>query len=292
MARSETRSKIVPLPAEFPFDLSETLDSGQVFHWLPHEYAGIPGFAGCIGQSAPIWFGQDELGTIHTLPGRESEAIRYLGLDQDLEAIHRTFPANDEFLEQAIRFSPGLRLVRQPMWECLATFITSSLKQVAHIRAISLTVRERFGTPHSWDGKDFFTYPSPETISEVGEAPLRSCALGYRAKSLHLAGKAIRDGEMDLETLTDLKSEDAVAELTRLHGVGEKIAHCALLFGGQRWEMFPIDVWIERVLRKPYRKRVKGAKLQKWAMKHFGPNAGYAQQYLFHFARKSVSVKD
>ena len=73
--------------------------------------------------------------------------------------------------------------------------------------------------------------------------------------------------------------------------MGEKIANCVLLFGLGRLEAFPVDVWIERVLRKPYRKRVKGAKLQKWAMDYFGSNAGYAQQYLFHFARKSVIVK-
>ena len=74
----------------------------------------------------------------------------------------------------------------------------------------------------------------------------------------------------------------------QLHGVGEKIANCALLFSAGQWGAFPIDVWIERILREHYRKRVKGARLQQWAVKHFGPNAGYAQQYLFHFARKTL----
>lgn len=178
------------------------------------------------------------------------------------------------------------------MWECLATFITSSLKQVAHIRAISLTLRERFGEAHQWDGKTYYAYPTPGALAAAGEEKLRECSLGYRAKSLHLAGIDIENGKVSLDGLDKGKTEDAVDELLQLHGVGEKIAHCALLFGSQRWEMFPIDVWIERVLRKPYRKRIKGPKLQKWAMKYFGPNAGYAQQYLFHYARKSVSVKD
>ena len=82
--------------------------------------------------------------------------------------------------------------------------------------------------------------------------------------------------------------DEARERLTGLHGVGDKIANCVLLFGCGHWGTFPIDVWIERVLRTQYRKRVKGAKLQTWAMKHFGPNAGYAQQYLFHFARKTL----
>jgi N-glycosylase/DNA lyase len=255
-------------------------------------YEGLEGFAGCIGDSPPVWIGQKENGEIFTLPGREAEVSRYLGLDQSIPDIHATFPRDDRFLEESIAFCPGLRLIRQPMWECLATFITSSLKQVAHIRAISLTLRERFGEAHHWDGKTFYSYPAPAAIAAAGEEALRGCALGYRAKSLCLAGKLISAGEINLDDLPAMTTEEAVAELTKLHGVGEKIAHCALLFGGGRWEMFPIDVWIERVLRKPYRKRIKGPKLQKWAMKYFGPNAGYAQQYLFHFARKSVSVKD
>ncbi len=284
--------KTVQLSVCDVFDLSETLDSGQVFHWEKHSYDGVSGFAACIGDAKPVWIGQNDRGQVFTLPGREAEVVTYLGLDHAIRNIHATFPHGDEFLEHAIAFCPGLRLIRQPMWECLATFITSSMKQVTHIRAISLVLRERYGQAHHWDGKTFYSYPTPATLAGAGEEALRQCALGYRAKSLFLAGKMIDSGEINLAGLGNLVGEQAIAELTRLHGVGEKIAHCALLFGGARWEMFPIDVWIERVLRTPYRKRIKGVKLQKWAMKYFGPNAGYAQQYLFHFARKSVRVKD
>ncbi|MDF1751892.1 MAG: DNA glycosylase [Verrucomicrobiales bacterium] len=285
-------AKTTTLSVDYCFDLAETLNSGQVFHWEEHCFGGIDGFAGCIGEAPPVWIAQTGESEITTLRGAEDLVSEYLGLDQPIDQIHSSFPQNDEFLDLSISFCPGLRLIRQPMWECLATFITSSLKQVAHIRAISLTLRERYGVAHQWDGKVFYSYPTPLAIAEAGEEALRKCSLGYRAKSLQLAGQMISSGEIDLEGLPEMTTEQAVAELTRLHGVGDKIAHCALLFGGGRWEMFPIDVWIERVLRKPYRKRVKGVKLQKWAMKYFGPNAGYAQQYLFHFARKSVSVND
>ena len=93
--------------------------------------------------------------------------------------IHGTFPRNDPFLEESIAFCPGLRLIRQPTWECLATFITSSLKQVAHIRAISLTLRQRFGEPARWEGRNYYAYPTPEALLDAGEAALRECALGY-----------------------------------------------------------------------------------------------------------------
>src|SRR5690606_25903957 len=118
---------------------------------------------------------------------------------------------------------------------------------------------------------------------------LRCCALGYRAKSLHLAARAVASGEIDLAAVEREPSlERAREELMRLHGVGGKIAHCALLFGAGRWDAFPIDVWMERILREHYRKRLNGPKLQAWAGRHFGPHAGYAQQYLFHFARKTL----
>ena len=285
-------SRIVTIDLSEPFDLVETLDSGQVFHWRPHRFGEIDGFAGTIGDSPPLWIAQKCEKSVWTLPGREPEAVDYFGLDHSLSAIHETFPVNDPFLAEAISFCPGLRLVRQPIWECLATFITSSLKQIAQIRSISLTLREKFGDAHQWDGETWHCYPPPQALRVAGEEALRQCALGYRAKSLHLAGCALSENPDCLENLSNMTADQAVRELTRFHGVGEKIAHCALLFGSGRWEMFPIDVWIERVLRKAYRKRIKGAKLQKWAGRHFGPNAGYAQQYLFHFARKSVNVSD
>lgn len=274
---------------EHPFSLTDTLKSGQLFHWEPLRRQGIDGFAGCIGSAPPSWIAQTRPDQV-VLDGPDAgEVIRYFGLDQDLAAIHDSFPREDEVLAEAMAYCPGIRLARQPLWECLATFITSSLKQVAHIRAISLTLRKRYGIEYQLNGKSFYTYPSPEVMQSIGEDNLRKCALGYRAKSLDLAAKAITSGEIDLSAVEKELSEcDARVELTRLHGVGEKIANCALLFGTGRWGAFPIDVWIERILREHYRKRLKGHRLQAWAVKYFGRNAGYAQQYLFHFARKTL----
>jgi len=273
---------------EHPFSLEDTLKSGQLFHWEPLKREGINGFAGCIGDAAPSWIAQIGEGEI-LMDGPDVESIAtYFGLDQDLAAIQASFPQNDEVLSRAIAYCPGIRLARQPFWECLATFITSSLKQVAHIRAISLNLRKKYGVEYKLEKKCFYTYPKPEVVAGIGEANLRECALGYRAKSLNLTAQAIASGEVDLKSLENETSEDATrAELMKLHGVGEKIANCALLFTG-RWGAFPIDVWIERILRENYRKRLKGDRLQTWAVNYFGENAGYAQQYLFHFARKTL----
>lgn len=280
---------IVSLPTGGSFDLEQTLNSGQVFHWEAHRHAGTDGFAACIGDAPVSWIGQTGAEEIVTFERDKEKVLRYLGLDHDYSEIRATFPEGDEFLEKSIAYCPGIRIIRQPTWECLATFITSSLKQVAHIRAISLTIRERYGNRYELDGKSYYSYPDPSAMSVAGEEALRKCALGYRAKSLDLAANSIASGETDIEAIEQLEDPDEARELlTKLHGVGDKIANCVLLFGCGHWGTFPIDVWIERVLRTQYRKRIKGAKLQAWAVKHFGPNAGCAQQYLFHFARKTL----
>ncbi|MEM1441275.1 MAG: DNA glycosylase [Verrucomicrobiota bacterium] len=280
---------IVEIPFESPFHLTDTLKSGQLFHWENLNLDGVDGFVGCIADHGPCWIAQPSVDTILTLRGMEKVVSRYFGLDHDLAQIHGSFPEDDPVLASAIAYCPGIRVARQPVWECLATFITSSLKQVMHIRAISMTLREQYGVCHEFAGKKLYAYPTPLAIAEAGEDELRKCALGYRAKSLALAGNAIASGEIQLEAI-EAEPDRVFArdDLMELHGVGEKIANCALLFSCGHWGAFPIDVWIERILREKYRKRLKGARLQAWAESYFGPNAGYAQQYLFHFARKTL----
>lgn len=281
---------LVELPTNGPFNLADTLSSGQVFHWEKSKFKERDGFAACISGGSVSWVSQPDPNTILTLSNDAEKVKGYLGLDHDLVALRASYPSGDVFLEQAINYCPGIRIIRQPVWECLATFITSSLKQVAHIRSISLTLRQRFGNECSFENiGGFYEYPTPEALVAAGEDQLRECALGYRAKSLHLAALAIAEGRINLAAVENEPDIDvAREELMQLHGVGEKIANCVLLFGCGRWGTFPIDVWIERVLRQKYRKRVKGAKLQQWAEDYFGPNAGYAQQYLFHFARHTL----
>ena len=279
------------LPTQGPFDLEQTLDSGQVFHWESNRIEGREGFVGCLDQD-PIWLEQIGDEKVRVRGSDPATIAEYLGIGQPLSTVHDTFPAEDSVLAEAIAYCPGLRLMRQPTWECLATFITSSLKQVAHIRQISLSLRRKFGQRREIDGIEIFAYPSPEAIEAAGEAALRECGLGYRAVGLHRTATALASGKADLNELDSLDEEGAREYLMQFHGVGEKIANCVLLFGCGRWGAFPIDVWMDRILRERYfgprkRKRLKPRELQAWAESHFGPCAGYAQQYLFHFARKT-----
>lgn len=273
----------VALP-EWPFDLAATLHSGQAFHWT----AWSDGYAGLAGD-VPLYLAQPDPRTLLCTRGTADFARHYLGLDHDLPAIAATFPENDPLLRRTMDYCRGLRLLRQPQWECLATFITSSLKQVAHIRQMSLRLREAFGRRVSAPGlPPLYTYPAPEILVRAGESALRACGLGYRAAFLHRSAVAVTEGTLKLEEIAGLSDEAALAALCTLHGVGEKVASCALLFAWERHGLFPIDIWIERVLRRlyfPRRRHMTARQVRDFAWKHFGPARGYAQQFLFHWAR-------
>ena len=263
------------------FDLALTLGCGQVFHWRRHG----AGWLGMIGD-APCY--AEQRGDTLLIPrGMEKIAAHYFALDHPLAEMRATFP-DDPAMNAAAESCRGLRLVRQPHWECVATFITSAQKAVVHIAQISHTLRERYGRSAEWNGERLFSYPDPAALGALTEADLRACALGYRAKTLLRTARMIASGDVNLETVARLGDDQASVELQRLAGVGPKVAACALLFGFERLAAFPIDVWIERVLRSMYfarKRKVTTKRLRKFSATHFGPFGGYAQQYLFHHAR-------
>ena len=265
------------------FDLAATLECGQVFHWRKNG----AGYVGMIGEK-PCRVEQRG-GELVVERHLEEAARRYFALDHALREIYATFP-DDPAMNAARDFAAGMRIVRQPAWECVATFITSAMKQVAHIAQISHTLRERYGVRHEYEGGALFSYPTPERMAALEEADLRACALGFRAKNLRNTARMIASGEVNLETVASLDDDAARAELCRLPGVGEKVANCALLFGFGRLRAFPVDVWIDRILRQLYfsRKRnVTARRLREFSAGYFGAYGGYAQQYLFHHARRT-----
>lgn len=277
-APSRRRGAVIAAP---DFDLAATLGSGQVFHWTREGDR----FFGMIGAQPVI---VEQHGTELIVNADAATVARhYFALDHPLADIYATFP-RDPAMDAALAYGRGLRIVRQPAWECVATFITSSMKQVAHIAQISHTLRRRFGEQVETEGRELFGYPSPEALARLDEAALRACALGYRAKNLLGAARMIADGAVDLAAIAQMDDAAAHAELCRLPGVGNKVANCSLLFGFERLRAFPIDVWIERVLRTiyfPRKRKITAKRLREFSATYFGAYGGYAQQYLFHHAR-------
>ncbi|MFM2294539.1 MAG: hypothetical protein RLZZ350_952 [Verrucomicrobiota bacterium] len=263
------------------YDLAATLDSGQAFRWRCAD--GV--WRGVIhGRAVELQQHGEEIFARLALPYTDWRWLEnYLRLDVDLPALLKTFP-DDAPLNEAVRACRGLRLLRQEPWECLASFILSSTKQIVQIRQIVELLCERFGEPV---GAGKFTFPSASRLATCTEAELRACKMGFRAPYLLAAARAVSDGKLDLPALQHLPLEAARAKLVELPGVGRKIADCALLFSHGFDAAFPIDVWVMKALRELYfpKRKPSAKRLETFANSHFGPHAGWAQQYLFHYMR-------
>ncbi len=292
------------------YDLAATLDSGQAFRWrLQNDF-----WIGIIGNHA-VRLTQTPAGIHAETAGPVANwnwLREFLQTEIDLSAVLKTFPG-DEPMRAAIAACPGLRLLRQDPWECLASCILSSTKQIVQIRQIAALLCERFGEPivvgravlcqpqpankcllADHNGAhgvtrptQHFSFPTPQRLAACTEAELRACKMGFRAPSLLAAARQIADGRFDLERIRQLPHAEARSELMKLRGVGGKIADCVLLFAYGFDSAFPVDVWIERALQRLYfpRRRASEPRLRRFAATHFGPHAGYAQQYLFHYIR-------
>jgi len=262
-------------------NLDATLAGGQAFCWRREATGHWRGWID--GRPCLVWMHGDALRAVG--PGLTRDAVSaYFGLDLPMADILASFPS-DAWLDQARAYAPGLRILRQDPWETLCNFICSSLKQITQIEQINHHLRRTFGEKFA---DDLYTFPTAGRLAQATEQQLRACRLGFRARHLHVAARQIASGEISLARIATLPTPEAREQLMRARGVGEKVANCVLLFAYGRAEAFPIDVWVERVLRRLYFKHNSKAghdKLRAFAHAHFGPYRGYAQQFLFHWIR-------
>jgi N-glycosylase/DNA lyase len=316
------------------YDLAATLESGQAFRW--HFQDGA--WNSVIGRHpVRLSLTRDGIHAETAGPVTDWQWLRdYLQTDVDLAGVLKTFP-DDAPMRDAAAACQGLRLLRQDPWECLASFILSSTKQIVQIRQIVAALCERFGEPldrpaATWERRRlagppphdrpipsparrqrsqaalaapdmtgnteiprpgpslYYSFPTPQRLAAASESELRACKMGFRAPHLLLAARQVAEGKCDLHRLRLLPYVEARAALTQLRGVGGKIADCVLLFAFGFDGAFPVDVWVERALRELYfpRRRIGDKRLRQFAATHFGPHAGYAQQYLFHYMRTKM----
>lgn len=269
------------------FDLRLTLESGQTFHWMPIEESEGGGYTGCIGTTS-LYLKQE--GNLLHYRGNEANHLpdlirNYFAFDHDLSAIRDSCAGHPASHEAALACR-GLRIMRQPHWECIASFILSPMKQVAHIRQMSIALRSTFGKKSQ--GFPVPAFPEPQVIASSSEEALRLCGLGFRAKGLLGTARLIASGDFDPEAILSMSTEEARRTLCTLPGIGRKVANCILLFSYERLRAVPVDVWIARILgsfRSSKGKEATPEQLEHYGERLLGPYAGYIQQYLFHQAR-------
>ncbi|MFA5236427.1 MAG: DNA glycosylase [Methanoregula sp.] len=275
----------IALRPDQPFSLDQTLGCGQVFRW---DRSADGWWCGVVGSQA---IRCRQKGAILTYEGADEAFIRhYFSLDLDLEAVLAAID-RDPFIYEAIERCRGLRLVRQPAWECLCSYICATNSNIPMIRRRIATIAQQFGTGIvSGDGK-FFAFPDPSRISCTGDASsLAECRLGYRMPYVFKTACDV-DGQNNwAETIAALPYEDARREMMKFSGIGPKAADCVLLFAFQKYESFPVDVWIRRIMREHYLPSLSNDSaltgreydtIRNFARRHFGEYCGYAQEYLY-----------
>ncbi len=263
------------------FDLSSTLESGQVFRYirLPEGYL--------VHQRDRV-FTICQKGRELYFQGVEASFItHYFGLDKDYRAIMRTV-ANDRTVEKAVKRYWGLRILRQDPWECLISFLCSSTKNITHIKVIVERLCRSFGEPVSLENYQGYAFPCEGTLNDFEK--LQAVGLGFRASYIYRVNQIVQQGYF--ENISVRPHEEARTLLMGLPGVGEKIADCVLLFSMGFTQAFPVDTWIKRGMEETYfsGKRTSPTRTGAFAREHFGPFAGYAQQYLYHYWREKVRL--
>jgi N-glycosylase/DNA lyase len=271
-----------------PLDLDATLDGGQAFRWRRDGDAWVGVLGSAIVRLARTDGGVDIESDVPLASDIEGAIASYLRLDDDLPAIQREL-ATDPHIGDGVRAFPGLRLLRQDPWETLAGFILSSTSNIPRIARTMELIADTLGQPLELGDTTRHAFPAPEAFVRAGETQLRDLRCGFRAPYLVAAARAVATGELALEALREAPYAEALAALSALPGVGDKIADCVMLFSLDHLEAFPVDRWIHRALVDWYgaESTFRYEALRDWAAGRFGPLAGYANQYLFWHIRQS-----
>ena len=285
MVEEAVKREIAFLPVEQPLNLRATMESGQLFRWSREGewHRGVIGEHGYALRQA-----EDGLLVSTTAAGSEAESAlrRFFRLDDDLSAAYEAM-AGDEKLAEAVSRWRGLRILRQDPWECLISFVCSSVSNIPRISRNLKTLAQAYGRPVSLGHDTLYTFPRPERLAQASEDDLLRLGLGFRAGYVARIADRAAGGLLDVDALRAAAYEDAKPVLMELPGVGNKVADCVLLFSLEKPEAFPIDRWILRGLVDWYGHSEKSryADLAAWAQRKWGRNAGYVQQYMYHQKR-------
>jgi N-glycosylase/DNA lyase len=210
---------------------------------------------------------------------------KYFDLDRDYGHIKDEL-SKDETLRSAIEYGRGIRILNQEPWELVISFIISANNNIPRISKSIDVLSQMFGEPIEYAGRTYYSFPALDKLGTAEPEQIDLCRAGFRCKYIYRTSKMIYRGEVDLDAAAELDTEDAKKTLLHLSGVGPKVADCIMLFSMQKHDAYPVDVWVKRVTEYFYiHQEVSMNSIQAFAREKFGDLAGFAQQYLFYFAR-------
>lgn len=274
------------------FELKDIFECGQCFRWNRQEDESYTG----VIKNAIINVKKENENIIFTAKcdGDIKEIIEYyFDLKTNYEDIKQKLSNIDKYLKTSVEYGKGIRILNQDLWETIISFIISANNNIPRIKGIIERLSEKYGNEIEWDGKKYYTFPSIEQLKDVTVEDYRRIGLGFRDVRLYETTKMILNKEVDLEELKkNPNTQEVRNELLKLSGVGPKVADCILLFSDlKRFDVFPIDVWVRRVMNDLYIKKdnetkVNKTEIEKLAEEKFGDLKGLAQQYLFYWRRE------
>jgi len=264
----------VEIRGVYDFDLAKIFECGQCFRWDADENGTYTGVA--HGRAARLRRVGDSIFISGSVEEFWAVWHNYFDLGRDYAEIRRLL-CGDEFIRKASEFGVGIRILRQDRWEALCSFIISQCNNIPRIKKIISALCKEFGDRFEFDGAFYYAFPSAERLAALDEGRLAPLRCGYRAPYIISAARAIASRELDLETLSHKTPEIARAALKRLHGVGDKVADCTVLFGLSMLDAFPLDVWMKRAIADNYGPGFDSSV--------FSPYAGVAQQYIYYYSR-------
>lgn len=271
------------------FVLSQILECGQCFNFIKtddEEYDVI-----AFGRALHVKQVEDSL-VFYDTKEQEYQQIwkQYFDMDNDYGNIKKSILEADCKLASAVSCKEGIRILNQDFFETLISFIISQNKQIPQIKQIIRNISHNYGNKIiGYNGVVYYSFPDAKTLNQVSEEELRSCKTGFRAPYIKDACQRVCNGEISRDKLNELDFYDARELLMTIKGVGEKVANCVLLFALGRRQAFPVDVWMKRIMEQLYfdGQDTKKEVIEQFAMDRFGEYGGYAQQYLFDYARNN-----
>ena len=273
------------------FDLKQTLECGQVFRYEKVSDASYV----LIARNKRIRLTQKPESTtlmIHNTNISEYEEIwkDYLDIETDYSKIIDKISKDDPHMQKAIEYGQGIRILNQDPWEMIISFIISQNKAIPHIQQCIRNICEAFGEQLiDKDNEIYYAFPTVEQLAKATDEQLRACKVGFRAPYIMDACQKVMDNTVTLGLLPAMSTQEAKETLIKIKGIGEKVAHCVLLFGLNKTDTFPTDVWIKRIMQEVYfdKKETKNKDIIDFANSKYGDYAGYAQQYLFYYGRQT-----
>lgn len=276
------------------FEPKHIFECGQCFRW---DEENDKSYTGIVGRNV-VNVKEVENKVIFSSFGVDNlkELVQsYFDLDRDYEKIKEELSKVDKYLAKSIEYGNGIRILNQDLWETIISFIISANNNIPRIKGIINRLSQKYGEKIEWRGKEYYTFPTVEELSKASVEDLRSLGLGFRDIRVYETTHKILSKEVDLEKLHNEADTEKVRNiLLTLSGVGPKVADCILLFSTlKRFDVFPIDVWVRRVMNELYIKnedetKVNKKEIERLAKEKYGNLEGIAQQYLFFWKRDTA----